>query len=195
MIIGIYGKSGSGKSTVCEYLSKKGFFVIDCDKTGHDILKIGKEGYNKVTEEFGDIINPKTKKIDRKKLGKAVFSDKDKLKKLNAITLPLIEKEGFALLEREKTRDIIIDGAHLYSSPAIMEKCDFFILVKSDNCIQRIIKRDGILKEDAKNRLSSQKEPDFFDEVIVNNSSLEELYKRTDDLIAERKKKHEGKSF
>ena len=51
------------------------------------------------------------------------------------------------------------------------------------------------LKEDAKNRLSSQKEPDFFDEVIVNNSSLEELYKRTDDLIAERKKKHEGKSF
>ena len=32
MIIGLTGPTGSGKSTVCEILAKKGLFVIDCDK-------------------------------------------------------------------------------------------------------------------------------------------------------------------
>ena len=195
MVIGIYGKSGSGKSTACQYLLSKGFFVIDCDKVGHDILKSGKEGYNKEKEHFCDVIDENTKEIDRKKLGKAVFSDKDKLKMLNSITLPLIEKEVFALMEKEKEKDIIIDGAHLYNSPAIMGKCDFFILVKSDNCIQRIVDRDKLLKEDAKKRLLSQKEPDVADEIIINNSTLEDFYKQIDNIITERKIKHERKSF
>ena len=50
MVIGIFGKSGSGKSTVCEYLKKKGFYVIDADKLGHKILKKGEEGYKKVVD-------------------------------------------------------------------------------------------------------------------------------------------------
>lgn len=183
MVIGISGKSGSGKSTVCEYLKNKSFFVIDCDKIGHDILKPKKEGYNKVIEEFPDVKDEKSGEIDRKKLGKAVFSDKDKLKKLNSITLPLIEKEVFRLLESKKEKNAVIDGAHLYSSEKIMEKCDFFIEVTSDKCVERIMKRDNLSEKDAKNRLSSQKNFDFKCYTVENNGTLEELYEKINNII------------
>ncbi len=183
MVIGIFGKSGSGKSTVCNYLKNSGFFVIDCDKLGHDILKLGKEGYNMVTKAFPNIKDEKTFEIDRKKLGKAVFSDKGKLKKLNDITLPLIEKEVFTLLKNKKETNVVIDGAHLYSSPKIMEKCDFFIKVTSNKCVDRIVKRDNLSKNDAKNRLSSQKDIELKGYTLENNSTLEALYEKIDEIL------------
>lgn len=183
MVIGISGKSGSGKSTVCEYLKNAGFFVVDCDKIGHDILKSKKEGYNKVIAEFPFAKDEKTGEIDRKKLGKAVFSDKDKLKRLNEITLPLIEKKVFHLLEKQKEKNAVIDGAHLYSSEKIMSKCNFFIEVTSDKCAERIMKRDNLSENEAKNRLSSQKSLNFECCTLENNGTLEELYEKIDKII------------
>ena len=188
MIFGIYGKTGSGKSTVCEYLSKKGFYVIDCDKLGHNILKYNEEGYKKTLEAFGEEFLLPDKNIDRKKLGKFLFENKDKLEILNSISFPLIEKEVYNEIEKNKDKNIIIDGAHIYKTN-IINICDAVIQVKTEKSIERITKRDNISEKDAKNRLNSQEDYEICDYVVYNNGTLAELYICIDKIL----KKEEGK--
>ena len=89
-IIGITGGIGSGKSTISNYLTKKGFKIIDADKIAKNLLDIGEEAYFKTVEYFGtEILNP-DKTVDRKKLGSIVFASREKRKILNEIT----QKEG-----------------------------------------------------------------------------------------------------
>lgn len=183
MIIGIFGKSGSGKSTVCDYLSKKGFCVIDTDKLGHKILKKGEEGYEKVVTAFGNSFLENDGEINRKKLGKYVFENK-KADILSSISHPLIEK----LVEKEiKTastshNNIIVDGA-LLCNTKIKNMCELLILIKSDRCVERIKERDGISGETATARLASQSISDTADIIIENNGATEELYKKTDEFL------------
>lgn len=183
MIIGIFGKSGSGKSSVCEYLSKKGFYVIDADKLGHKILKKGEEGYEKVINAFGSSFLENDGEINRKKLGKYVFENK-KADILSSISHPIIEK----LVEKEiKTasashNNIIIDGA-LLCNTKIKNMCELLILIKSDRCVERIKKRDGISEETATARLASQSISDTADIIMENNGAIEELYKKTDEFL------------
>ena len=79
MLIGITGGIGSGKSVLCDVARDMGFYVISADKIGHDILRKGSSAYNEVVEIFGEGILSENGEIDRKKLGRLVFSDKEKL--------------------------------------------------------------------------------------------------------------------
>jgi len=184
MILGIYGKTGSGKSTVAEYLSRKGFYIIDCDKIGHDILKHGQIGYNMVVSAFGEGFFREDMEIDRKKLGTYLFSHKDKLEILNKISFPLIEKRVREEIEKNKDKNILIDGAHLYKTD-IINMCDALILIKTNKSVERIIKRDNISEAVAKDRLNSQENYEKCDYVVINNDSVEELYICIDKIIQE----------
>lgn len=112
--VAITGGIACGKSTVSEQLSdanlKNPVIVTDLDKIAHDILHPSLMGsnsaYKKLVKEFGSQIlqsdekNAKTVEeigdspplIDRSKLGDITFADRNKRKKLNSITHPLIFK-------------------------------------------------------------------------------------------------------
>ena len=92
MIICICGKSGSGKSTISNYLVKEYNAIhIDIDKIGHkahndEIVK------RNIINTFGtQILTNNT--IDRKKLREIVFSNNLEMKKLENITWNYMEKE------------------------------------------------------------------------------------------------------
>lgn len=74
-IIGLTGGIASGKSHIAKRLQEFGAKIIDCDKVGHDIYKMGKPCYYKLIEEFGDRIVGENGEVDRKVLGGIVFSD------------------------------------------------------------------------------------------------------------------------
>lgn len=183
MVIGIFGKSGSGKSTVCEYLKGKGFYVIDADKLGHRILKKGEEGYKKVLEAFGDSFLDENMEIDRKKLGKYVFENK-KSDILSSISHPIIDKlvENEIKESKNSHTNTVIDAA-LLCNTRIKDMCDKLILIKSDNLVERIKARDNITEEMANNRLASQNIAECADIIIENNSTLEELFLKTDEVL------------
>jgi pantetheine-phosphate adenylyltransferase len=95
-IVGITGEIGSGKSYVSEKLvelaeqRKMPVHYIDMDKIGHQILGDQPEpAYQKVRKEVADAFGSHLRRgdgsIDRKALRDIVFSDAEKLKKLNEI--------------------------------------------------------------------------------------------------------------
>ena len=183
MVIGIFGKSGSGKSTLCKYLEEKGFCIIDGDKIGHTILKKGNKGYSAVIEAFGCEFLTENKEIDRKRLGEYVFKNNmgDLLSK---ITHPIItEHIAEKIKEAElKKLNVAVDAALLCNTP-VKDICDVLILIKSENCKERITKRDGITDDMAESRLRNQNISENADFIIENSGTIEELYEKTDEIL------------
>lgn len=170
-LVGITGGSGCGKSHLSMLLRERGIPVIDCDLVSREIMGKDTPCAKEVTEFFGDEIL-ENGEINRRKLGKIVFSDGEKLKKLNEITHKYILESIYNRMEKEESSVVCTDGATLIESGIA---CDIMVGVLADKEIrkERIMERDGLTEEDARLRISAQKEDSFYiencDFVIYNN--------------------------
>ncbi|MDE6211541.1 MAG: dephospho-CoA kinase [Clostridia bacterium] len=183
MKIAVIGGIGSGKSRVIECLDQLGERTCDCDKIYKDILK-DREYIRQVGELFGVVTDGE---IDKKALAEIVFSDEAQLKKLNALAHPLVFK---------RVDDIYKEGeGNLYVEVSAFDESmakyfDEIVYVKSEQCqrVERIKIRNNfeenyILSIIAK-QMSAEKMQGIADFVIVNDSTLEELYRQVEYLIA-----------
>jgi len=116
--------------------------------------------------------------VNRKVLGKIVFSDPDKLDTLNYIVHKYVLAECRKWL-REKEREgygaAIIDAPQLFES-GFHNECDYVISVLASNeeRIDRIINRDNISYEALKliqNHMSNEQYAERSDFVIYNNAA------------------------
>lgn len=187
LILGLTGGSGCGKSIVALAAKDLGFVHIDTDIIAHNLILKPNYVYNKIIENFGKSILDENGEIDRKKLGLIVFSDKNKLKLLNSIIHPEIEKAVVSLLD-----DLtIIDAPVIYETPGIMKLCNKIIAVEcsDERRIKFICQRDKISIEDAKRRISNQPSNEFysnFSDITINSDcSAEELYSKSLKIIKE----------
>ena len=87
-IIGLTGQTGAGKSSVREILRQKGAAVIDADTVAHDITDNNVNCIYDIVNRFSCLVLNEKGKINRKALGKRVFSDKKELMALNKIIFP-----------------------------------------------------------------------------------------------------------
>lgn len=165
-VIGLTGKTGAGKSTVAEFLKKKGCFIIDGDKIARDILLPGEPAVKELSEAFGEDIILPDGNVDRKKLAARAFASAEGTDMLNRITHPRIT-ERF-ITERDKAEGdgykiAVIDAAALLESDC-KGLCSFFIVVTAPEEIrlERILKRDGITKEQAMTRIKAQKSDEYY---------------------------------
>lgn len=181
-VIGITGGSGSGKSYISALLREKGFAVIDADEVAHNCLGI-RNCISEIAEEFGKSVL-KNGAVNRKKLGEIVFSEPEKLEKLNKITHKYILAEIRREAEKAEGNTVFVDGAVLIESGM---DCDFMIGVIADKKIrkERIISRDNITETEAVRRISAQQNDDFYREncdLIIENSGgkpdISEIIKR-----------------
>ncbi len=90
-VIGITGGIASGKSTVAKMLRSLGASVINADKICHQLINT-EEIKGKISKKWGNNIQDKDGKINRRALGKIVFADKGKLLVLNKIIHPKVIK-------------------------------------------------------------------------------------------------------
>lgn len=56
-------------------LQELGALIIDCDKIGHNVYKLGKPCYKLLVEHFGEEILDENREVNRKVLGGIVFKD------------------------------------------------------------------------------------------------------------------------
>ena len=75
-LIGLTGGIASGKSTVANYLIKKGYSLVDADKIARQVVEVDAPAYIKIVEEFGQDILLEDRTINRKALGKIIFSNR-----------------------------------------------------------------------------------------------------------------------
>ena len=180
--IGLTGSIGCGKSSLSNILKKKGIPVIDADIKGRDIYKSQKI-LDAVSNEFGKEIINSNGELNRKELGKIVFSSDEKLETLNSITHPEIKRmimEDLDAYEKEGNDCVVVDAALLIEAGYI-EMMDFNVVVKCEEGVQidRIIKRDNCSENDARSRIKSQMPQEekfkFADFIVDNSGSLENL--------------------
>ena len=187
MTIGITGGIASGKSFVCSQLKQMGYPLIDCDQINKELQQIGEPIYNEIVKCFGDSCLNDDKTINKTKLGKLIFENKEERIKLNKIAHPLI-------VEEMKKRISKYDGIVFVEIPLLFETkleylCDKIICVFVDELTQinRLMKRDGIEYEYTINKIKSQMPIEYkkekSDYLIDSSLGFEETKKQIDVII------------
>ena len=176
MIIGICGKSGSGKSTVAKSLIKyygNETVHLDIDKIGHYVLTIP-DVIQKLVNYFGNGLL-EDGKINRKKLSVLVFSSPIKMMILTEITWPYMEQEIDKILS-SKNSVVILDWL-LLPNTKFFSMCNFKVLLDIPYEIrkERVIKRDNItsMEFDLRDDASIEYDKSKFDYIISDNEQFD----------------------
>ncbi len=192
--VGLTGGISTGKTTIARLLVEKGAFLIDLDEAAHKLQQTDTEVWREIVATFGEnILNP-DRTIDRNKLGIMVFSDSEKLKRLNEIVHPAVFrtwKKRMAEIESQRPDAIILTDIPLLIEIGAQERFDLVLLVYIPPAeqLKRLILRNGYSREYAEKRVASQmsieEKVKYARIVIDNQGSIEEAEKRVDEAWQE----------
>jgi dephospho-CoA kinase len=186
--IGITGIIGSGKSTASQALQKKGIPVVDLDAVAKEVLT-----FKDVHEDIGCAFGPgfvENGTVVIEKLRDTVFSDKDKLRKLEAITHPRIIGHLWKTIRNLETagqKSVIVDGPLLFET-GLYNELDKTVVVTADmGIIRQRLKIRGMDAQDIEKRISHQiplgEKEKVADYVLLNNGTREDLDREIDKLM------------
>ena len=183
MIVGLTGGIGSGKSVAGDFFIELGIDVIDADHVSKNILDDNESAKKLFLENFGKKFIDKSNNIDRALLREEIFKNEDKKEALESIIHPLVREEIFNFIENSNSVYKIIMVPLIYETNS-QDFYDKIVVVdcKEENQIIRASKRDNKTKNDIinimKNQASSDERMSIADEVIKNDSSLDDLKKQ-----------------
>ena len=181
VVIGLTGGIASGKSVVSGMLLKRGAYVIDADKVGHDVYLPGTEGFRRVVGAFGQEMVAADGTIDRRRLGERVFAEPAALARLNALVHPLIGDEIrrriAAALEQE--RPIVIEAAIMLEAGWRFFDRIWVVVVSREVAIARVTASRGLARAEVERRIDAQmsnaERRRVADLVIENDGTVAEL--------------------
>lgn len=156
-IIGLTGNIATGKTTVCNILTKLGAQIIDADLLVHRLLAKGHPVYDQVVAAFGTEILNESGEIDRPRLGRLVFSSPDVLRVLETITHPAVD----TLVEQEiasATADVVVVDAVKLLESGISKRCNavWVVIAPQEQQFERLTQRRGMTEADAWQRIHAQ---------------------------------------
>lgn len=188
-IIGVTGKSGAGKTTICNILKEKySAFIIDADAVAKRLSKKGTLYLNAIVDYFGEEILDNSGELKRKELASLIYKDEEKRNALNTLTFTYVVNEIKCIINKLKDKELIVIDAPLLFESNLDEICDLIIgvIASEEEKIKRICERDNISEDIAKKRLSIQKSDDFIkdkvDYVIHNVSNIKKLEEEIEKL-------------
>ena len=180
MVVGLTGGIGSGKSCAGKFFQEVGIDVIDADKIAKNIINTNIEAKQVFIEKFGQEYIDSKQQIDRHLLRDEIFKDVNKKNILESIIHPFVRKEIQTFVEESDSIYKIIMVPLIYETNS-MKLYEKIIVVDCDKekQINRASKRDNQTKSNIeniiKNQASRKERLSIADEIIDNNSSLENL--------------------
>jgi dephospho-CoA kinase len=159
--VGLTGGIACGKTTVVQMFVRHGAYLIDLDKLAQDVVAPQLPAWQEIVELFGDNILLVDGNINRNKLAKIVFADKEKLKKLNNIVHPRVLAQwskSLETIEKKNKKAIVISEVPLLFEENLQKMVDLSILVviTPTEQINRLMMRNDLTEDEAKRRLQSQ---------------------------------------
>lgn len=190
IVVGLAGQSGAGKSTVAGMFGELGAACLDVDRVAREVVRSGSPVLAEIERTFGAEYVLPDGGLDRRKLGRRVFSDPAALELLNKITHPALVREvseWIADLGADETPPpvAVVDAAVLFES-GLAKLVDAVVVVVASEQVQaeRIAARDGITVGEALARVRAQRSADEMlaraDFVICTDCSLEQVEAQVD---------------
>ena len=149
MIICITGPMAAGKNAAAKLLEKRGWLCIDADALVHETIESEADKiirtFSQDAQKRGIDIVRSDGNVDRRSLGKLVFSDASLLAKQEAIVYPAIEKCAMQKIDSYEAKNIALNAAVLYKTPTLMRLCRAILYVEAPFLVRllRAKKRDG----------------------------------------------------
>jgi dephospho-CoA kinase len=182
--VGLTGGVASGKSTVSGLLAELGAVVIDADQLAREVVERGTPGLAQVVEEFGEALLTPDGDLDRPAMGRLVFGDEEKRKRLEAIVHPLVF-ERYAEIEGSAPADaIVVHDIPLLAESGRADTFDEVIVVDAPTELQveRMVRDRGWTEDEARSRIAAQATREqrlaVATIVIENSGTLDELRAR-----------------
>ncbi|MBS5842545.1 MAG: dephospho-CoA kinase [Clostridiales bacterium] len=185
-VLGVTGGSGSGKTVVCRILKEQGGKIIDADKITRKLQEPGQPVYNEIKEYFGNDIIAADGAIDRRKLGKIIFAEREQRSVLNRIVHTRVSQEIKKRIETYwKQGDVpfVVLDVPIPVEEGFFDTADciWAVVANDDLRIARLMKRMEISEEEAQRRIAAQMTNREYEEIadvtILNETSVEELKK------------------
>lgn len=182
-VLGLTGPTGAGKSTVAIAFVRLGWSIVDADKIARQVVETAPDCLSALAAEFGaDILE--NGRLNRKKLASKAFSTPEGGKRLNAITHPLIMEEIRRRIDEcfQNGGDVVVLDAPLLFESKADEMCHrvLGVLAPEEARLARIMERDGISEEAARQRMQAQPQEAFYREkchdILENTAGVEELF-------------------
>lgn len=142
-LVGITGGIGSGKSIVCQVFRALGIPVYDADTAAKRLMHENEALKDALQTTFG-AATYQNGSLNREYLGKLVFSNPEKLARLNALTHPAVGKDFEEWVDAHATSPYAVKEAALLIESGMNAHLDLLVLVTAptDIRIARVVKRD-----------------------------------------------------
>lgn len=174
-LLGLTGPTGAGKSTVGLLLERAGVPVIDCDAVSREPEVYGPETVAALQAAFGEDV-ASGGVLDRRLTARRAFAAPGGKETLQAITFPPILAAVRARAEElfaAGHRLVAVDAPTLFEA-GLDNACARILTVtaRPEVRLGRIMARDGLTEEAARQRLGAQQEEEYYvnrsDYVIEN---------------------------
>ena len=163
-VIGLTGCTGAGKTSVLHALAERGAKVIDCDAFYYEQLRSDQALRSELDAAFPGVLSPEGV-LDRRKLGKLVFEDRESLRRLDVLVRAHLPRAVAVSISDSGASLVGVDAIKLLES-GLAALCDITVAVTAPEAlrVRRIMARDGISEEAALARIHAQRDEAFFRE-------------------------------
>ena len=174
--VALTGNIGSGKTLICRFFEILGVPVFYADSEAKKLYE-NKNILLKVKQEFGDEILTSQGNLNKTLLAEKIFTNKENLKKINGIIHPEVFKIFEEWARNHRNKPYVIQEAAILFETGSYKRFDRTILVYApeEMLIQRVVKRDGLSRQEVLNRLQNQMDQEhkkqLADYLILNDNS------------------------
>ena len=186
--IGLTGGIASGKSVVAARLQERGAVLVDADALAREVVEPGTEGLQRIVAEFGEEMLDGGGRLDRPRLGEAVFGNPERLAALNAIVHPLVRARAAAITAAAPKDAVVVQDIPLLVETGQGSAFHLVVVVDApdDVRLQRMVEHRGMTGEAARSRMAAQAPRDVrlaaADVVLDNSGNVADLLDQVDRL-------------
>ena len=182
--IGITGSLASGKTTASKILSNKAGPLFNAD----DVVKNIYTNF-RFKKKVVKLLNISRKKNLKNEVKKKILKSKDNLKKLERVIHPIVRREMFTFIKKNKHKRMIFLEIPLLIESKLTKYFDIIIFIKSKKSIRskryvskykKSLKLFNLLD---KKQIKDSEKMKFCDHVVINNNSLSDLKKKLFNIL------------